>query len=178
MKLKLIATLLSLIMLSSCDGGTTSSSFYSTSSSFIQQAAKYDANVSISFSVDDGSSYASGRRVLPVGKIVFMKIYISVAYNDEDNVDLINAQIQIPNVEGIEASYNTGQKLTPDEDIVNKYIEYRPQFIARKIPGEYELVFKFIPLSAGSQKIRVIFDEKLLPIEDYEDTVTFVSNEG
>jgi hypothetical protein len=160
-----------LLILTSCGSPETSTSSLPTNQSNDQ--FNFDTRVNIFFSVDDGRVYTSGVRVLPVNKTVFMKIFIEVAYNNASNT-LVGAEVILPNVEGIEAFYNSGQVLSPDQDLVNNLIIYKPQFIAKQVPDEYVLTFKFIPLKAGNQKIRIIFDEKILPTEDYEDTISFV----
>ena len=167
----LIFVLFLLFSLSSCSSSTSQNQ--PPAESVSKESLKYDSNVRVFFSVDNGRSYTDGVRVLPVGQEIFMKVFIQVSYQHDKDVKIVKADIIIPNVDGIEAFYNTGQFLTPKKDLVNGILTYSPSIIAKKVPEEVILTFKFIPLKSGLQSLRIIFDENLVSSEDYFDTITF-----
>jgi hypothetical protein len=163
-----------LLVLTSCDSTTTPSN--TSISALPSQSILFRPDVSFYYSVDDGRSYSDGIKQLPVGDVVFMRIYVRVNTSNASSY-LIKADITIPNIEGIEAFYNSGQIITPEDDKLANEVTWPVDLIASVNPEVEILTFKFVPLSPSSQTIYVIFDDNVLALYDAQDTVTFFSDE-
>lgn len=125
------------------------------------------------YSQDNGATYGNQRRELEVGKNAYMKIMISIASNISTD-QLVTVDITIPNVEGIDAYYNRGQKIPSKKDKLNNTMVYTPTLDAMINPEYQELVFQFIPMSEGSVHIDVTYDDSIPERYDYFETIEFV----
>jgi len=130
-------------------------------------------NIKFYYSQDNGKSYGDSRRQLLVGTTAYMKIMLAIAENI-DKTMVVNVDIKIPNIKGIEATYNRGQNIPSKDDAVNNCVIYTASIVPALSPDTTEMVFKFVPLSEGDVSMSVTYDDNVLALYDYLETVSFV----
>jgi hypothetical protein len=171
---KFFLSVLFTVFLIGCSSNSTPSA--STLPPVSSQSLLLRPEVSFFYSVDGGRTYSDGNKELPVGEVIYARIYIRINTNNSNSY-FVNTDVRIPNVEGIEAFYNSGQVITPDDDKLNNWVTWTATIIASANAAQELLTFKFVPLTPSSQTIFVLFDENVLSLYDKQDTVTFVSPE-
>lgn len=145
-----------------------------TNTSSTEVKLKLTPSIQFYYSQDNGATYGNQRRELKVGEKAYMKVMISIAANIETD-QLVTVDITIPNVEGIDAYYNRGQKIPSNEDKINNAMVYTPTLEPMVSPEYQEMVFQFVPRSEGSVHIDVTYDDSIEERYDYFETIDFVN---
>ena len=133
----------------------------------------YTAVSGFYYSGDKGHTYGDGTKEYVVGESVYMKVKFRVA-STERKTSQVKAVLTIPNVQNVDAKYMDGQVITPNYDAVNNVTTYEFIANASREAMETECVFQYIPNSAGSITITLIFDDNVDPSYDKQSTLVFV----
>lgn len=128
------------------------------------------------YSGDKGHTYGDGTKEYVVGESVYMKVKFLVA-STERKTSQVKAVLTIPNVQNVDAKYIDGQVITPNYDAVNNVTTYEFIANASRESMESECVFQYIPNSAGSITMTLIFDDNVDPSYDKQSTLVFVEPE-
>ena len=136
----------------------------------------YTAVSGFYYSGDKGHTYGDGTKEYAVGESVYMKVKFRVASN-EKKVTQVKATLTIPNVQNVDAKYMDGQVITPNYDAVKNVTTYEFTTNASNEASESECVFQYIPNSAGTITMTLIFDDSLDPSYDKQSTLVFVEPE-
>ena len=133
----------------------------------------YTAASGFYYSGDKGHTYGDGTKEYVVGESVYMKVKFRVASN-ERKTSQVKAVLTIPNVQSVDAKYMDGQVITPNYDAVKNVTTYEFTANASRDAAESECVFQYIPNSAGSITMTLIFDDNVDPSYDKQSTLVFV----
>lgn len=128
------------------------------------------------YSGDKGHTYGDGTKEYVVGESVYMKVKFLVA-STERKTSQVKAVLTIPNVQNVDAKYMDGQVIMPNYDAVNNVTTYEFIANASRESMESECVFQYIPNSAGSITMTLIFDDNVDPSYDKQSTLVFVEPE-
>ena len=128
------------------------------------------------YSSDKGHSYGDGTKEYTVGETVYMKVRFRVE-SSKDKVTQVNVVLTIPNAENVDAKYMDGQIITPNYDSVNNVTTYEFVANASSDAEEQECIIQFIPNSAGTITMTLVYDDHLDSSYDIQSTLEFVEVE-
>lgn len=131
------------------------------------------------FSTDNGATYGNRRYQFEVGQPVSMLLQIKVnAKNGKsENVKKdITCTLVIPQINAIDAYYMKGQKITPENDIINKKTTYTFTLETNTNVAE-EFVFKYQPAESGTVQMELTFDDNIPEKYDMINTIEFIKAE-
>lgn len=133
----------------------------------------YVANSEFYWSSDAGATYGNRTKEYSVGETVFMQLIVKVESNTKKQ-EKIALSLNIPYVKDVSSQYRDGQIITPETDNINQITTYNFTIISKKNASETNFVFKFVPTKATDIIIKLTFDDKVSPIYDKQNTITFV----
>lgn len=168
---KLIALCLMFVLMVAClslvacgdDTDDTDSTIYAAAADFF-------------YSEDKGHTYGNGTKEYTIGDTVYMKVKAKVTSN-KNVPEVVSLRLTIPNITALDAKYYDGQPITPTYDALMNITTYEFNIPASSNSPEFEFVFQFIPNAEAEVKMTLVFDDKVDPMYDKQNTVKFVTPE-
>lgn len=134
---------------------------------------EYTAECDFSYSSDKGHVYGNGLKEYAVGDTIYMKVRYRVESNQKKKSQ-VKVKLTIPNVKNADAKYMDGQVITPSYDSAKNITTYEFTANASKDAPVSECVFQFVPNTAGSITMKLVFDDKVDSSYDKQNTLNFV----
>lgn len=136
----------------------------------------YSAASEFYWSDDAGASYGNRTKEYEVGENVYMQLIVRVESSQKAQEE-VTVTLTIPYVKDVVSKYMDGQVITPEVDELNQITTYNFTVIACKDAKETNFVFRFVPTKATDITLTLIFDDKISPSYDKQNTITFVEPE-
>ncbi len=136
----------------------------------------YVAVADFFYSEDTGHSYGNGTKEYAVGDTVYMKVKAKVTTN-KNVPEVVSIKLTIPNITALYAKYYDGQPITPMYDALSNITTYEFNIPASSNAPEFEFVFQFIPNAEAEVTMTLVFDDKVDPMYDKQNTIKFVEAE-
>lgn len=133
----------------------------------------FTASAQFYYSEDKGSTYRSQRKEFATGETVYMKIIVQILSENETS-ETIKAVLTIPNITSVESKYYDGQPISCKPNAEKNAIDYEFTIPTSPTNKEWEFTFQFIPSSSAEVSMTLVFDEKIDPSYDKQNTVKFV----
>ena len=137
---------------------------------------EYTAASEFYWSDDAGASYGNRTKEYEIGENVYMQLIIRVESTKKEH-EAIKVTLTIPYVKDVVSKYMDGQVITPEVDEINQITTYNFTVIACENSKETNFVFRFIPTKATDITLKLTFDDKISPVYDKQNTITFVEPE-
>ena len=135
---------------------------------------EYTAECDFSYSSDKGHVYGNGLKEYTVGETIYMKVRYRVESNEKKKSQ-VKVKLTIPNVKNADAKYMDGQVITPSYDSTKNITTYEFTANASRNAAVSECVFQFVPNTTGSITMKLVFDDKVDPSYDKQNTLNFVN---
>lgn len=133
----------------------------------------YTAASEFFWSSDAGATYGNRTKEYEVGENVYMQLIVKVESTAKKQEE-VGVTLTIPYVQDVASKYMDGQIITPEVDDINHVTIYNFTVISSQNASETNFVFKFVPLKATDITIVLEFDDKVSPLYDKQNTITFI----
>lgn len=135
---------------------------------------EYVASSKFYWSSDGGSTYKDGTKEYEVGEPVYMQLLFQVN-STSNKQEKINVSLEIPYIQDVVSKYFDGQPITPEIDELNHITTYKFATIASKsVTQPTTTIFKFIPTKVTDITLKLTFDDRIDPIYNKQNTITFI----
>ena len=136
---------------------------------------EYVASSKFYWSSDGGSTYKDGTKEYEVGEAVYMQLLVQVN-STSSKQEKINVSLEIPYIQDVVSKYLDGEQITPETDELNHITTYKFATIASKNVSQAptQIIFRFIPTKVTDITLKLTFDDRIDPIYNKQNTITFI----
>jgi hypothetical protein len=154
-----------LLVLTSCNDRSGSSTYYVATSDFF-------------YSSDKGKTYGNGKKEFKVDETIYMQLIVKVTSNKE-TPEPVSIKLTIPEVIDLGAVYFDGQPVTPEYEGSNLIYSFTVPTNGPADSGRF--VFQFRPNDSFDDRAATMtlkFDDKVDPMYDKQNTIYFIKEDS